>query len=99
MVVSRMEKRIPAIGAARGSSTDIGLRSHIVISNIVLCSWRTKKLKPPPDCRPCAELARQGHETGNSRHHIAVRERRLLTQGKWDEVYSFEHLISPEFEQ
>jgi aspartate ammonia-lyase len=28
-----------------------------------------------------------------------VKERRLLTQQKWDEVFSFENLISPKFEQ
>jgi aspartate ammonia-lyase len=28
-----------------------------------------------------------------------VTERKLLTQGKWDEVFSFENLINPKFEQ
>jgi len=27
-----------------------------------------------------------------------VKERKLLTQAKWDEVFSFENLISPKFE-
>jgi aspartate ammonia-lyase len=28
-----------------------------------------------------------------------VKERKLLTQEKWDEVFSFDNLISPVFEQ
>ena len=39
------------------------------------------------------------YETGKSLHEIVVNERKLLTQEKWDEVFSFENLISPKFEQ
>ena len=39
------------------------------------------------------------YETGKSLHDIVVKERKLLTQEKWDEVFSFENLISPKFEQ
>ena len=30
---------------------------------------------------------------------IVVLEKKLLTQEKWDEVFSFENLIAPKFEQ
>ena len=56
-------------------------------------------LKPSLGYRQCAEIAREGHETGKSLHDIVVNERKLLTQEKWDEVFSFENLISPKFEQ
>ena len=39
------------------------------------------------------------YETGKSLHDIVVKERKLLTQEKWDEVFSFENLIHPKFEQ
>jgi aspartate ammonia-lyase len=56
-------------------------------------------LKPSLGYKQCAEIAREGYETGKSLHQIVVTERKLLTQEKWDEVFSFENLISPKFEQ
>ena len=56
-------------------------------------------LKPSLGYKQCAEIAREGYETGKSLHNIVVTERKLLTQAKWDEVFSFENLISPKFEQ
>jgi aspartate ammonia-lyase len=56
-------------------------------------------LKPVLGYKQCAEIAREGYETGKSLHDIVVRDRKLLTQQKWDEVFSFDNLISPKFEQ
>ena len=56
-------------------------------------------LKTTLGYKQCAEIAREGYETGKSLHDIVVRERKLLTQEKWDEVFSFENLVSPKFEQ
>src|SRR5512147_1829136 len=56
-------------------------------------------LKTTLGYKQCAEIAREGYETGKSLHDIVVKERKLLTQEKWDEVFAFENLISPKFEQ
>ena len=56
-------------------------------------------LKPSLGYKQCAEIAREGYETGKSLHEIVVNEKKLLTQEKWDEVFSFENLIRPKFEQ
>ena len=56
-------------------------------------------LKPVLGYKQCAEIAREGYETGKSLHGIVVRERKLMTQAKWDELFSFENLIAPKFEQ
>jgi aspartate ammonia-lyase len=56
-------------------------------------------LKPSLGYKQCAEIAHEGHLTGKSLHTIVVKERKLLTQQKWDEVFSFENLINPKFEQ
>jgi aspartate ammonia-lyase len=56
-------------------------------------------LKPSLGYKQCAEIAREGYETGKSLNQIVVHERKLLTQEKWDEVFSFENLINPKFEQ
>ncbi len=56
-------------------------------------------LKPSLGYKQCAEIAREGYETGKPLHDIVVKEKKLLTQAKWDEVFSFENLINPKFEQ
>jgi aspartate ammonia-lyase len=56
-------------------------------------------LKPSLGYKQCAEIAREGYETGKSLHDIVVKERKLLTQEKWEEIFSFENLINPKFEQ
>ncbi len=56
-------------------------------------------LKPSLGYKQCAEIAREGYLSGKSLHDIVVKERKLLTQQKWDEVFSFENLINPKFEQ
>jgi aspartate ammonia-lyase len=56
-------------------------------------------LKTTLGYKQCAEIAREGYETGKPLHDIVVNERKLLTQEKWDEVFSFENLIQPKFEQ
>jgi aspartate ammonia-lyase len=56
-------------------------------------------LKPSLGYKQGAEIAREGYLAEKSLHDIVVKERKLLTQQKWDEVFSFENLISPKFEQ
>ncbi|MFO1206285.1 MAG: aspartate ammonia-lyase [Burkholderiales bacterium] len=56
-------------------------------------------LKPLLGYKQCAEIAREGYQSGKSLHDIVVKERKLLTQEKWDEVFSFDNLIHPTFEQ
>ena len=56
-------------------------------------------LKPLLGYKQCAEIAREGYETGKSLHTIVVEERKLMTQPRWEEIFSFENLISPEFDR
>ena len=56
-------------------------------------------LKPHFGYKQCAEIAREGYETGKSLRDIVVLERKLLTSTQWDEMFSFENLINPKFEQ
>ena len=56
-------------------------------------------LKPSLGYKQCSEIAHEGLVTGKSLHDIVVKERKLLDQKKWDEVFSFENLINPKFEQ
>ena len=55
-------------------------------------------LKPLLGYKQCAEVARECHETGKTLHDVVVTERQLLTEERWEEVFSFENLINPKFE-
>ncbi len=42
-------------------------------------------------------IAKEALTTGKSIHEIAVKERKVVTQEKWDELFQFENLIHPRF--
>ncbi|HEY9170261.1 MAG TPA: aspartate ammonia-lyase [Lutibacter sp.] len=45
----------------------------------------------------CSSIAGEALKTGKSIHDIVVDERKLISQVKWDEIYSLENLINPKF--
>jgi aspartate ammonia-lyase len=44
-----------------------------------------------------SSIAGEALKTGKSIHQIVVLERKLITQEKWEEIYSIENLINPKF--
>ena len=44
-----------------------------------------------------ASIAKEALATGKSIYEITVLERQLITQAKWDEIFSIENLIHPKF--
>jgi aspartate ammonia-lyase len=42
-------------------------------------------------------MAREALTSGKSIHQLAVVEKKLITQEKWDEIYSLDNLINPKF--
>jgi aspartate ammonia-lyase len=42
-----------------------------------------------------ASIAKEAEQTGKAVHTIVVTERQLITQTKWDEIYSFENMVNP----
>ncbi|MDJ0365980.1 aspartate ammonia-lyase [Hymenobacter sp. H14-R3] len=55
------------------------------------------QLNPVLGYETSASIAKEALATGKSVHDIAVIERALLTQEKWDEIFTFENLIRPVF--
>ncbi|GAA4505812.1 aspartate ammonia-lyase [Hymenobacter ginsengisoli] len=55
------------------------------------------QLNPVLGYETAASIAKEALATGKSVHDIAVTERHLLTQEKWDEIFTFENLIRPVF--
>ncbi|MDQ3289948.1 MAG: aspartate ammonia-lyase [Bacteroidota bacterium] len=56
-------------------------------------------LNPIIGYETAAATAKEALQTGKSIYQIVVKEKQLITQEKWDELYSFENLISPKFVQ
>jgi aspartate ammonia-lyase len=54
-------------------------------------------LKPILGYELCAEIAREGYRDNKPLRQIVVEERKLLTPERWEEIFSFENLIRPEF--
>jgi aspartate ammonia-lyase len=55
------------------------------------------QLNPIIGYEESASMAREALQSGKSIHQLAVVERKLITQEKWDEIYSLENLINPKF--
>ncbi|RPD38526.1 aspartate ammonia-lyase [Chitinophaga barathri] len=55
------------------------------------------QLNPIIGYEKSAAIAREALETGKSVHDIAVKEKKLVTQEKWDEIFTFENMIRPTF--
>lgn len=55
------------------------------------------QLNPILGYEESASIAGEALKTGKSVHQIAVIERKLITQDKWDEIYSLDNLINPKF--
>ncbi|MFB6454869.1 aspartate ammonia-lyase [Chitinophaga sp. Hz27] len=57
------------------------------------------QLNPVIGYEKCAGVAREALETGKSVHDIVVKEKKYITQEKWDEIFTFDNLIRPKFIQ
>jgi len=54
-------------------------------------------LNPIVGYETAASIAKEALATGKSIHAIVVDERKLITQEKWEEIYSFENMVHPVF--
>ena len=57
------------------------------------------QLNPVLGYETSAEIAREALRTGKNVYDLVVTERQLLSQAKWDEIFTFENLIRPYFIQ
>jgi len=95
--ITTMERAVESLRAhcVEGITANVERMRSMVLDSLGIVTV----LKPSLGYRQCAEIAREGYETGKSLHDIVVNERKLLTQERWDEIFSFENLIHPHFEQ
>lgn len=55
------------------------------------------QLNPIIGYEQSAAIAREALETGKSVHDLVVKEKQLIDQAKWDEIFTFDNLIQPKF--
>jgi aspartate ammonia-lyase len=94
--ISTMENAVDSlrVNCVQGITANAEHARDMVLNSLGIVTL----LKPSLGYKLCAEIAREGYDTGKSLHQIVVGERRLLTQEKWDDIFSFGNLIAPKFE-
>jgi len=83
------EKCVRGITANAAHAEDMVRRSIGIVT----------QLNPIIGYEAAADIAKEALRTGKSVHDIVVSERQLIDQKKWDEIYTFENMIRPEFIQ
>ncbi|MCK6458754.1 MAG: aspartate ammonia-lyase [Planctomycetes bacterium] len=95
--IATMERAVESlrVNCVEGITANADRTREMVLNSLGIVT----ALKPKLGYKKCAEIAREGYETGKSLHDIVVKERKLLTEQQWDGIFSFENLIEPKFEQ
>jgi len=93
--IATMENAVNSLrlNCVQGITANVQHAREMVLNSLGIVTL----LKPSLGYKLCAEIAREGYETGKSLHEIVVGQRKVLTQEKWDEIFSFENLIAPKF--
>ncbi len=86
-VIALREKCVVGITANEERTRDMVLGSLGIVT----------QLNPILGYKKCSEIAREGFKQNKSIHQIVVEEQKLLSQEKWDEVFTIENLINPTF--
>ncbi|MND67376.1 Aspartate ammonia-lyase [compost metagenome] len=85
--VSLKEKCVDGITANEKECYDMVMNSVGIVTS----------LNPLLGYEECSAIAKEALKSGKSVHQIVVDEKGLLSQDKWDEIYSFENMIHPQF--
>lgn len=76
-----------------GITANAELTKEMVMNSIGIVTL----LNPILGYEESALIAKEALDTGKSIHDIAVLERKVITQEKWEKIYSFENLIRPKY--
>ena len=76
-----------------GITANADVTKNMVMNSIGIIT----ALNPIIGYKASAGIARECLESGKSVHQFAVIEKNLVTQEKWDKIYSFENRINPKF--
>ncbi|MDO6392331.1 aspartate ammonia-lyase [Pontibacter sp. BT731] len=76
-----------------GITANVEICRNMVMNSIGIVT----SLNPILGYEESASIAKEALNTGKSIHEITVLERKVITQAKWDEIFSMENLINPKF--
>jgi len=76
-----------------GITANASISQDMVMNSIGIVT----ALNPILGYETSASIAKEALATGKSIHDIVVTERQLITQEKWNEIYSFENMVHPVF--
>lgn len=76
-----------------GITANVETCAHYVMNSVGIVTF----LNPIVGYETSADIAKEALATGKSVHEIAVVERRLISQQKWDEIFSPENMVHPVF--
>ncbi|AFD08767.1 aspartate ammonia-lyase [Solitalea canadensis] len=76
-----------------GITANVDVCKNLVMNSIGIVT----ALNPILGYEESASIAKEALNTGKSVHDIVVKDRKLITQEKWDEIYSIENMIHPKF--
>lgn len=76
-----------------GITANVEICRNMVMNSIGIVT----SLNPILGYEASSSIAKEALATGKSIHEITVLERELITQAKWDEIFSMENLINPKF--
>lgn len=86
-IISLVDKCIVGITANADRCAEMVMNSIGIVT----------QLNPMLGYEASASIAGEALKTGKSVYQIVVTERQLITQDKWDEIFSIENLINPKF--
>jgi aspartate ammonia-lyase len=86
-IISLVDKCIVGITANADRCAEMVMNSIGIVT----------QLNPMLGYEASASIAGEALKTGKSVYQIVVTERQLITQDKWDEIFSVENLINPKF--
>ncbi|GAA4459496.1 aspartate ammonia-lyase [Nibrella saemangeumensis] len=76
-----------------GITANVDVCRNMVMNSIGIVT----ALNPILGYETSAAIAKEALATGKSVHQLVVVERQLITQAKWDEIYSFENMVHPAY--
>jgi aspartate ammonia-lyase len=76
-----------------GITANVEICRNMVMNSIGIVT----SLNPILGYEESSSIAKEALASGKSIHEITVLERKLITQAKWDEIFSMENLINPKF--
>ena len=93
--ISAMQNAIKSLieRCVKGITANTERASAMVLGSLGIVT----QLSPILGYKKCSEIAREGYLENKSIHDIVVKERKLISQEKWDEIFSFDNLINPQF--